>query len=163
MKLYGLMFALLLSACGVSSYQYDARYDAPRSSGGGGYGDSSYSSSSAGIAVPVSPSNPWGCARELTLEIVNRLDWEAVVHVNRLIDDGTAMETAVAVPHGESRMLCLPDVGSMNVTAELYSFSHGAPIRLGCWSRSRDFPPHVGYLGRQELRMEGGIVPRSCD
>lgn len=162
MKLYA-FFAVFFFGCGVSTYQYDARYDAPRYGGGGGGYNSSYSTSSAGIAVPVSPMNMWGCAPELTLEIVNRLDWDAVVHVKRLIDDGTTAQTAVSVPHRESRILCLPDVGVMNITAEFYRFSHGAPLLLGCWSRQREFAPHVGYLGRHEFRMEGGIVPHSCN
>lgn len=156
---FSLALVLFLSGCGLSTYGYSARYSAEPY---GRLSQSEYASGS-GIAVPVSAMNPLGCDPSFQLELRNRSEHhDAVVNIHRLISDGTALITAVSIPRGGSRIICLPDVGAYEFEIELFAISLGEPRRVGCYTWQREITAFVGVEGRhvQNITDESAIGGR---
>ncbi len=142
--------AVLLSGCGLTTHGYSARYSTPVYQGRSGeMSEESYAGTE--IAVPVSPMNPWGCDPSFQLEIRNRSEnHDAAVNIHRLVSDGTTLVTAVNIPRGGARIICLPDVGEYELEVQLFAMNLGAPRIVGCYSDRRTFSTFVGVLGRHE-------------
>lgn len=140
--------SFFLTACGVSTYQHDMRYDGPSN---GAYG----ASSGGYAAAPISPANTWGCDPSFQLELKNRsADHDAVVNIHQLVSDGTSFETAVNVPRRGSRIICLPDIGEYNLEIQLFAINMGAPRLVGCYSRHQSYSAFVGVAGRHEYWID---------
>ncbi len=153
-----IVFAVFLSGCGLGVRGYSASYTSGPSSYSRGRPQDWRSEEQASyteLAAPISPMNPMGCDPSFQLGLRNQSrEHDAVVHVNRLISDGTVQTTTVSIPRGGERIVCLPDIGAYELEIELFAMSLGRPQRVGCYLVQQSYSAFVGVAGRHEYNID---------